>query len=249
MIRALFFGIGNRDLQAVYELQGENYRRKSIDPHMVKEKYSTLPIISDLKIKEHERNGPQLDEPIGLCFPILDKIMKYIQDNKIKKLDYLFLLSTDRSDILPSLNKIKAAWEEDVDQIDDDYDYLVNGLIKWIDRDYSGKTAEILSDIITSDKALSDVEITHTIILKLGSYGSLDSIISLDPRNKIKQKDLEIADINTLYFFEKEIYLSLKPYYHALENSSIYLATHAGGMSMMLRSLDNVLSNVLGYAN
>ncbi|MDD3097926.1 MAG: hypothetical protein PHU99_09425, partial [Candidatus Cloacimonetes bacterium] len=69
----------------------------------LRDRKDSLPISNGITIRELRRDEKKPDTPKGLCFPIFDKIMAYVAERKIKTLDYLFILSTDRSQILPIL--------------------------------------------------------------------------------------------------------------------------------------------------
>jgi len=247
MTSSLFIGIGNRDLQAIYTLPTGERRRQQIRPDKVP---SGLPVLTGNGVWEHDREkDPKVENPIGICFPILEKTINCLRDENITYLDRLFILCTDRSQVVPKLLNIRAAWEENVENINDLYEYLDRGLIRWALNDPSTDTSELLKNKITSKELKYEgIEIGETIVLKLGTYGRLNSINKLNPAKKIMLEDLEIADINTLDFFEDEIHHALMPFYKHLQNSNLYLGTHAGGMPLMLRGLDSVLVNVLPYA-
>lgn len=249
MSRNLFFAIGMHDLQAVYKVQNDLLRRSSRGLSNIRKEQITLPIMNGKEIWELDRTTNKPDKPIGLCFPIFDKVMSYIIDKGIKNVDRLFILSTDRSEILPVLKKIKDEAEKDLENLPDYYDYLERGLIRWIKGDPTTEIAKILKECIEQGKMqLGSVTIKNVEILKLGTYGVLKPILDLDTSKTIKSETLELADINTLSFFEKEIYEAIAPYLRFLENSNVLLGTHAGGMPLTHRALDNVLDNCIGYA-
>ncbi|MCB5260136.1 MAG: hypothetical protein M0Q99_08690 [Candidatus Cloacimonetes bacterium] len=249
MGNVLFFAIGHRDLQAIYDLPNGNKRRSGGKIKDILDQKDSLPLTNGIGIRELRRDEKKPETPNGLCFPIFDKIMAYIASRKIKTLDYLFILSTDRSQVLPVLRSIKAKWEEDLENLPELYDYLDQGMIRWIEDDHSTPTAKFLKECITEGRIYQDaVQIRNIVILKLGSYKVLQPIMKINITKPIKQEILELADINTLDFFEQEAYYALSPYFAELEDAQILLGTHAGGMPLLHRALDNVLQNCVGHA-
>ncbi len=247
--KVLFFSIGNRDLQAVYELRENFFGRCPVNLTNLKAPADELPIYHRHGITELERRDLKTDTEKALCFPMFDKVVEYLQCSKKSEIEYLFILSTDRSEILPKLEELKLAWEMDIDSSGDLYDYLDRGIIKWIKADQSAKTSSFLAECIQSGRlSYEGVSFKKVVILKLGSYGQLKSILDLNVHKKVSQELLELADINTMTFFEREIYKALAPFYADLEDSTILLGTHAGGMPLVHRALDNVLSNTVGFA-
>lgn len=250
MGNVLFFAIGHRDLQAIYDLPNGNKRRSMARLKDLRDRKDSLPISNGITIRELRRDEKKPDTPKGLCFPIFDKIMAYVAERKIKTLDYLFILSTDRSQILPILRSIKAKWEEDLENLPEIYDYLDQALIGWTEKDHSTPTAEFLKECLTQGRFYQDsVQISKIVILRLGSYKVLQPIMEMNIEKPIKQETLELADINTLAFFEQEAYYALSPYFAELEDAQILLGTHAGGMPLLHRALDNVLMNCVGHAS
>jgi hypothetical protein len=249
MKNILFFAVGHRDLQAVYDLPNEIKRRSELRLKEIGVQERSLPILNGIEIRELKRDEKRPDKASGLSFPIFDKIMAYLTHKKISSLDYLFILCTDRSHVLPVLEKIKAKWEEDLDDLPEMYDYLDSSLIDWIKKDRSMLTADFLKECLEHGKIYAEsIKIKSIVVLRLGTYGILKPLMGLDCSKPIKMQYLELADINTMTFFEHELYHALNHYLADLENSQILLGTHAGGMPLLHRALDNVLMNCVGHA-
>jgi len=248
--KILFFSIGNRDLQGIYPFRGEVLVRSPATISKLIAPLTDLPILHRDRFQEKERRELKKDEPeTALCFPMFDKVVEYLQDSKTSVVDHLFILCTDRSAILPKLKELRTVWENNLDQHGELYDYLDRGLIKWINDDHSVQTADFLKESLEDGKLCYDgVSFAEITVIKLGTYGELNPVMNLDTSRQVKQETLELADINTLPFFEREIYRSLRAHFDTMENSTILLGTHAGGMPMVHRALDNVLTNSVGFA-
>lgn len=256
MKRYLFFTIGNRDLQATYEISGGR-RRKSVkvaelDPR----ERDSIPAYGSESFKEPKK-GERLEQQhrTGITFPILCKTLEYLQGKGITQLDGLFLIATNRSRVLPKLEEIKAAWDAKLEEMERDpkwvelADYLEDGILYHARNDMTSETAHFLeSRIIAGNLPMFGISMDDVWVLDLGLYGSFDPILKLEPGKKAGVDMLGKADINTLDFFEYELYEALKPHLGSLENARIYLGTHSGGMPMMQRALDNVLQSAVNYA-
>lgn len=257
MKRYLFFSIGNRDLQFTYEDSSRKYRKPPRLDKVDFEELKTVPAHESESYREPKAGDrPEEKNSSGITFPIFCKTLAYLKENNVKKLDAVFIIATDRSGVLPKLQEIKKAWEENLELVYKDpgwmdlYDYLVEGILFHAEKDRTGKLARFLkSRIEAGSLPLYDVEIQSVHVLNLGPHGSFKPILKHNPPEK--KAGIEVlgkADINTLGFFEHELYQALKPYFGDLEDSNVYLGTHSGGMPLMNRALDNVLQGAVNYA-
>lgn len=247
MNKIMFMTIGKRDCHLIYETaQGGRYRW-SANVELVKE-HKKLPILDARDIKEDKPQGSR-DKVIGLCFPMLSKALDYLVNRGETKLDYLFLISTNRKLLLPKLMQIKELLDQ-AGVIDNTYEYLEKGLIKHAKEDTISDTAHFIKRSLEHKKIpLYCISIAHIEVLDLGTYGFFDSIIQADLSKPLEINLLKRADINVLDFFESETFVALKPYFAHLEEAKIYLATNSGGMPQMQKGVEQVLRSAVAHAD
>jgi hypothetical protein len=263
MKRHLFICIGNRDLQEVYQLPSGFKRRVRISIDKLQDADNikvfwpdgiTEPREQD-KRTDKEADKPQKKEDnqrqsLGICFPIFSKVLAYLNEKRVTEIDRLFILATSRKHVLPALENIKESWEKGdyLERVAGLYDYLVDGILHHAKGDKTSAIAKFLAQRIEAgNMPLKGVKFEDITVLDLGSAEYFSPLINKDPR-QINLEDLKRADINTLDFFETELFRSLKPWLGELENSRIFMGSYSGGMPMMQRGLDNVLFSFLNHA-
>lgn len=247
----MFMTIGMRDCHLVYEdaVQGRvRWYTKVTDVNEL----SKLPIMNPQGIKERKLDKIADKKAIGLCFPMLAKALNYLKDRGETKLNYLFLISTNRKHLLPKLEQIRDSLEK-AGRIDDTYEYLDQGLIKHAREDTTSDAAHLIKYALENKRVpLYDMEISRIEILDLGTYGFFDDIDELLKADLTKPLEINIlkkADINVLDFFESEVYNALKNYFSYLEEAKIYLAINAGGMPQMQKGVEQVLKSTIAHAD
>jgi len=250
----MFITIGKRDCNLVYIDPIRGHIRWTANEKHKPEDLQRLPVLSPIGIAEVKPKGQDftkdqdLSNVVGICFPMLTKAITYLNDNKITHLEYLFLISTNRKQLLPKLNEIKESMEK-AERIDAVYDYLERGLIKHAQEDNISDTAHLIRETILKNSIpLGGLSIANIVILDLGTYGFFAPILEADLTKLLKKDILKKADINILDFFESETYNALKPYFGILENAKIYLALNAGGMPQMQKGVEQVVKSTVAHA-
>lgn len=244
----MFMTIGMRDYQLVYKdaVKG-NYRWSA--PICDEKAYRNLRVYSPKNLREDKHKKDDKSEPIGICFPMLAKACAYLKDKGVGKLDYLFLIATNRKELLKKLEQIQAL-KENAEQIDEEYNYLEQGLIKHAKDDCTSNTAHLIQHYLEGgNKAVPDLEISKVQVLDLGTYGFFDPILNADLKKEIGIDLLKRADINVLDFFQSECFNALTPYFSQLEEAKLYLALNAGGMPQMQRGVNSVLRSCIAHAD
>lgn len=256
MKRYLFFTIGNRDLQGTYEISVGKRRKPIKVAELDPQEQDSISVYLSESFKEPKRDERlERQYRTGITFPIFCRTLEYLHEKRITRIDGLFLIATNRSKVLPKLEEIKNAWNANIEEIEKDpkwvelADYLEDGILYHARNDATSITAHFMQRRIKANNIpMLGISIDNVWVLDLGLYGSFDPILKLDSGKKAGVEVLGKADINTLDFFEYELYEALKPHFGSLENSRIYLGTHSGGMPMMQRALDNVLQSAVNYA-
>ena len=248
MMNIIFETIGKRDLMGIFlnHTYGTKYRVQIKDEELKNFDY-LKPIYDVSYSNEPNYNTNKNDDLIGYTCPMLFKSLRFMIDHKINMIDHLILIATNRKNIENKLEAIEKILEDEENINTELIDYLQNGIIKYIKTDNTAETADVIKNIITTKKPdFLDISINKVTVLELGTFGYFNSIIEFDLKNMPTLDLISRADINKLDFFEYELYFGLKDMFKTLENANIYLATYAGGMPLMQRALDNILTSVVG---
>lgn len=243
----MFETIGKRDLMGIFlnHTYGTKYRVQIKDDELKNFDY-LKPIYDVSYANEPNYKINKNDDLIGYTCPMLFKSLRFMMDHKINMIDHLILIATNRKNIENKLEAIEKILEDEENINTELIDYLQNGIIKYIKTDNTAETADVIKNIITTKKPdFLDISINKVTVLELGTYGYFHSIIEFDLKNMHTLDLISRADINKLDFFEYELYFGLKDMFKTFENANIYLATYAGGMPLMQRALDNILTSVV----
>lgn len=253
----LFITIGLRDVQYVLpdkDNQEEFVRISITGYHNVNRNFDELDLELSLheekvnrEIKRNEENAYKGIKPVGVCFPILEKTLIKLK-SEIENLEAIYLLSTNRGDILDRFTKLKEPLQDK--GYKDALLYLgkLEDLAKKDITSFSGE--KIMLELTNNPKhfGISDVSVTHLSIGEKADYLHL-----LTPRT-IRQSKSEKAclnllsrgDINRIDFFYPECYKELQPCFENLKNADIFLS-FSGGMPLMQRSIEQIfLSTGIG---
>lgn len=246
--KVMFMTIGMRDCHLVYEDAVQGRVRWSAPIKDIAE-FDRFMVLNPQGVKEKKLDRNADKQAVGLCFPMLSKAISYLKDRGETKLDYLFLISTNRKLLLPRLEQIRDLLEK-AELIDDMYEYLDQGLIRHAREDTISEAAHLIKQSIQSKRVpLFGMEISQIEILDLGTYGFFDDILNADLNKPLNVSMLKKADINVLDFFESEAYTALKPFFGFLEEAKIYLAINAGGMPQMQKGVEQVLKSMVAHAD
>jgi len=252
-VSVLLVTIGRRDVQYVFDKGDQGYVRMNIPAYYrnsdrSKEIKLDQDLISISKINHEVRGRDKSNcselEPVGICFPMMEKSLSKAGPG-IKGLSKIFILSTDRSGILPHIGEMKSKLDQRnfrsagqyLDEVEryatEDISALFGG---WIEKSLKNRP-----DLF----GLKNVSVRHVPIGKNAPYLSFFNAAGID-RHK-KESDvinlIRRADINRSDFFYPECYRALQPYFKEMAGQDIYLSI-SGGMPMMQRALELIFKAI-----
>ncbi|MDN5354400.1 MAG: hypothetical protein PWQ09_1156 [Candidatus Cloacimonadota bacterium] len=233
----LFLTIGNRDVQYVYDYNGQKVRMRifSGKDNLNNLQYIKLKDVSE-EVDRRDINDIKSKIPIGITFPIIEKAINYTE-RRNEKIESIILLCTNRQKLATKLEELvnfslSKDWLEAAT--------LADNLYFHAKRD----NTSLYSDII--ERELSKAFHLHSI--KIGNnHPVLKKMMKIDPQNYKTEKDLladlVYADFNTYKLTYPEIQSSLVPLYETLQNKTIYLSL-AGGMPLVQRVLEHLIRSI-----
>ena len=267
MNNVLIITFGNRDGMFVYgdlDNPSKYVRTKVNNCYDFKKKHKNInwiPVEKTEEDKPVKYKGLPID---GITFPMFEKTIKELQKQKIK-IDSLYVISTDRTELIPKLDQIEKSLKEYENEYQKPLDYI-RTIKGWIDKDctsfFSDSLKDYLNKILKKDEKENIeeeiIEIANAVFsdktelnfLKIGEgYKGFGKITSTNMMMKQKEEEkirlLSEADFNNEYFFFPALNEKIcrDIYFEKLGKTEKFFISHSGGMPVMQLTLLTILDS------
>jgi hypothetical protein len=238
MSTVLICPIGKADLQLLYNKERTRHIADKTGLN------SILPGLQFVWEEDYtESREPLHPEPAdAVALPRIRKAIKHLRSVGEVEIDYLILISTNRTNELALLEQMEAEASRSPDSAE--LIKTINSMRIKAEEDPSHDFALKAKELLENNSSSIGIQISEVIVIGLGTGTYLQSLVE----NGRTVFDVKNFDINRADFFDYELIESLRPHLSMLHNSHIYLTTW-GSFPNLHKSLERVLRSILPNSN